>query len=693
MAQPGPAAVPAAVAAGAAPAQPATARAPYKYSEKHASMPDLYGGTYLPFLHAHRPEAVLPPADVLQTALSLHEGLPGVYVYQAHGSLAIRTIHRISKTASIPGVPSQWDAMVFAFEGDVQYPGMINLVQIPTQAFHLTPVVLAPTAVAMTGQWALAGGADCVGPYQAGAPDTTDVTTRRMMPVPQAYVPLLFNRVLTPQEAWIQVGEQIIADGRAADCALFLDWLRAASTYRGAAPAADPVTTLPAPLVVPLSDAALKQQAWAWLVRDLPALDAPAPDTMAGQLVATSAAIRQELSLQRADTAQARQEAKAPKTMSEVYPAIAPGLRRLCHVEDDAELPRFWVLFAALKGKQGQGISALQQLVSARAREPDSAQEDFNVTLNLFLGISQFRLSVDVDNLLDGLSPFLLEPQSCSKDSGTQTQVDNYTMLTSGGNTATLKEIQQLSEAKLKVPENPYELVEFIGAYSVLIDCILGKDQPGATALRHHAKYWKESGVSPLKQVVREQESMGVLMLIMRSVQLTTMSYIREAQRLGYGAALPDYSYIELSIIRRTFQNLSQVPRKYLVTATPTAPVVPSPPMGPAPYQTPPGHPTVLPANLPASPPAAARRTGARVDAPAAQQSSDWHSKFEASTKTVAALKAVETRPSTAQGGNKICLSYHLRGTCFDNCGDKASHRTLVTAENTAMTEFLRTNL
>jgi hypothetical protein len=72
-------------------------------------------------------------------------------------------------------------------------------------------------------------------------------------------------------------------------------------------------------------------------VRNLPTLDAPTPDTMAGQLVATSAAICQELSLQCADTAQARQEAKAPKTMSEVYLAIAPGLHQLCHVEDDAD--------------------------------------------------------------------------------------------------------------------------------------------------------------------------------------------------------------------------------------------------------------------------------------------------------------------------------------------------------------------
>jgi hypothetical protein len=218
--------------------------------------PTFMGGTYLPSLlvHAHCPEAALPPADVLQMVLPLlHEGLPGVYVYQAHGSLAIWTIHCISKMASIPGGPSQWDAMVFAFEGDVQYPGMINLVQIPTQAFHLTPVVLAPTVVVMMGQWALAGGADCVDPYQAGAPDTTDVTTRHMMPVLQAYVPLLFNCILTaPQEAWIQVGEQIIADGCATDCALLLDWLRAASTYCGTVPAAYPVTTLLAPLVVPL---------------------------------------------------------------------------------------------------------------------------------------------------------------------------------------------------------------------------------------------------------------------------------------------------------------------------------------------------------------------------------------------------------------------------------------------------------
>ena len=84
MAQVGPITPPAALAAGAAAAPLAIPQAPTTYCEKFAGMGDLYGGAYLPLLHAHRPEVALTPALVAQMVLTLltHDGLPSVYAYQ-----------------------------------------------------------------------------------------------------------------------------------------------------------------------------------------------------------------------------------------------------------------------------------------------------------------------------------------------------------------------------------------------------------------------------------------------------------------------------------------------------------------------------------------------------------------------------------------------------------------------------------
>ena len=241
MAQVGPHQPPAALAAAAAAAPPAIQQqATTTYGAKFAALGDVYEGAYLPFLEAYRPTAQVAPATVLQTALSLtaHEGLSGVYAYQVPGSYDIRTVHRLSLLTSLPGVVTPWDGITFGFEGDVVPPALINLVQLPPNAFHLTNGVVAPTAATLQDHWV--AGQACVGPFELVDADVAPVTTRRFMPVPHAYVAYMHDRVLTPRQAW-QIAEQVIADGRAADCEIFLDFLRAACTFRAPAAVGDPL--------------------------------------------------------------------------------------------------------------------------------------------------------------------------------------------------------------------------------------------------------------------------------------------------------------------------------------------------------------------------------------------------------------------------------------------------------------------
>ena len=684
MAQVVPQPLPAAIAADAAAAPQAINQPPTTYETLFAGMGDLYEGAYLPFLGAFAPVAQNVPASVMQTALALatHTGLPGVYVYQAPGTGLIRTVHRLSQTTALPGRASPWDGIIFAFEGDVVPPGLINLVQIPPSPFRLTTAAVpAPTADTLGALWAgLPDGTPCLGPFGANDADVTLVTTRRFMPVPYAYVQFMHNRVLTPRQAWL-VAEQIRADGRAADCEIFIDWLRAASTYRAPADANDPPVMSvahPDQLTVPLADESLRRQVWSWLTADLPALVVRPAAAVENQIAATTGAMRQEFALARATADAARAEAKAPKTMSEAHPTVAPLLRRLCGVEEDADLPTFWKEHATTGGRKHQSLASLQRLVDSRATDPGSSGARIVVSVPLIECITQYRLgSPDTDDLTRGVSPFLICPQFFPGAAGTRHECSTYDLITSGSGAAAMSDIRELADPKLLSPRDALELTCFVGGYSCLLDVLLGENHGAAARLRDHAKFWTHN-CHALPNMVGADHLAGFLMRIMRTLQLITIDYINQALQHGDAAALPDYSRIEETVRHRTWQNLSQLPPHYLQEkATKTTAVPPTttsqPPTKTANTQAP---------SAVGSGSSSTRPAAVRADAPTSQKNSDWVTKFAESSKTVTALKGEEGRP-------KVCLSYHLRGTCFEACGERATHRALTNAEKTAMQAFL----
>ena len=679
MAQVGPQQPPAAYAADAAAAPPAIPQPITTYSAKFTALGDAYGGAYLPLLESHRPNAQTTPAAVLQTALTLsaHEGLPGLYAYQVPGSCDVHTIHRLGYASSLPGVAAPWDGVLFAFEGDVEPPGLVNLVQVPANAFHLTTAVVAPTAATLSDHWAgVAAGEACVGPFGLNDDDVSPVSTRRFMPVPIAYVPIMHDRVLTPRQAW-QVAEQIVADGRAADCEIFVDFLRAACTYRTPAAPGDAPTTstaLPAPLAVPIADASLRRQVWNWLVHDLPALAVPAVDSVERQHMATATAVRQELALSRAEAAADRAEARAPKSVSSAYPTFAPYLHRLCGVEDDADLPTFWKEHATTGGKKHQSMACLQHLVSSRAGQPDSARSKIVVSVPLYETIAQFRLgAADPDDILEGVSPFLVCPQHYHKALGTRLDCNTYGLLTSQTGSTSITDIRTLSEAKLQSPGNAPELAAFVGGYSCLMDCLIGTDHGAAARLRQHAEFWRENA-NALPNMLERDQLAGFLMRIMRTLQLITITYINRAMEVGTAASLPDYGRIEDAVNHRTWQNLSQLPTRFLDEMAPR-PVAAAAVVSATAAATGPTGPTT-------TAPRANPRASVRVDAPRGQQHADWSTRLDGSKKEIKDLKLDTTRP-------KVCLSYHLRGTCFESCREHGTHRALTATEKTEFTAFL----
>ena len=129
-----------------------------------------------------------------------------------------------------------------------------------------------------------------------------------------------------------------------------------------------------------------------------------------------------------------------------------------------------------------------------------------------------------------------------------------------------------------------------------------------------------------------------------------------------------------------TWQGLSQLPVHYLEAkaapeASQTAAVTPRT-AHPGPSST---------ASVPAAAPTT-RGLSVRVDAPKTHLNSEWATKFTSSEKEIKDLKLDATRP-------KICLSYHLRGTCFESCREHPTHLALTAAEKVSLQAFLEKSL
>jgi hypothetical protein len=556
--------------------------------------------------------------------------------------------------------------------------------------------VTVPLLESMADEWGLEEEEDYLGPYAVGAKGAEAITTRGMIVVPHAYVPQMWCRSPTPEEAWLQVGERIREDGRTMQCKYFLNFLRVASCYRlpvdKKSESRPPETVRPRPLAMPRPDPPYMEHIHRRLQQHLPGLSqAVNPTAMTQQLMQSTTELREVMQLTAAAQAGRGTEEPTPKAFSDLYVGVAASIRKLCGAgDDDAQLPPFWKMLALVKGKKNQALPQLNALLAQRAREPDSAQVFPIFPASLYEQVSAFSLgSLDLENITTGLTPFLMCPRGYSKAKGQEDINTQYIMMHGEGGAATLDDIRKLVTATYNVPDNLYQLLDFIGAYSVIIDVFVGKDEPLSRALYRHYVFWRQN----LPQVISAIPNLPanhtrVCIGVLRSIQLTTVQYINNRMDVNLpDDGPPSYSFIEEAVLRRSLDVLPGLPDRYLAAPTPRqAPAaaaaggLPTPTAGTAPVAT----------NLQAT-----RTIGAQVVAPASEVVARLHERFAAGEKSIQTLRTTASKrhPKQANGTGKLCLSYHLRGICFDNCGSLGTHRKLIKSEEDALMAFLESEL
>ena len=293
---------------------------------------------------------------------------------------------------------------------------------------------------------------------------------------------------MTPQEAWEQVGEQIVQDQRTADCAILLNFLRVAtvSIRPNRNQSVGPPATAQTQAFLPPLDGPLINHVHRKLRSLLPALFfQPQLNEAPLQLAQTAAILGQtvadDFNALGADRALERETAATPKSFSEVFPANAAAIRRLCHAgNDDDLLPDFWTFLASDKGKKAAGLAAFINYVTIRSNAEGSSRVLPIVSTPLYTNIAAFELgAADLETITQGVSSFLMCPLGYVKATETHTLTQKYLMLQGGGTSPQLSDIQQLVPSKdYSIPEDFHTLTNFIGAYNIVWDILVGEYHP-----------------------------------------------------------------------------------------------------------------------------------------------------------------------------------------------------------------------
>jgi len=262
------------------------------------------------------------------------------------------------------------------------------------------------------------------------------------MYLPHRYVNLFLDGGLKLRQAYEAVSAMVVADGMQIACAPLVDWLRATCTCitaNGAPTEASPLAQMP--LGAPVADADLLRHRWEFVARDLPALDPAQIQHGAQHIAATIGQLATEQRITREEAAQAR-AARDNRTVESRFRLNTEYLLCYCQVQTAAELPVLWTEVARVDKAHGPAV--IQQVMEAASWEVTAHECHFQVTTSLAMKITTITWqSLDLDDLANSLTPFLLAPRAPHERAEQQRQVD-LAGIVYLGTTATLTDAAQL---------------------------------------------------------------------------------------------------------------------------------------------------------------------------------------------------------------------------------------------------------
>jgi hypothetical protein len=628
---------------------------------------DPYGGQYAGLYEAFSvaPGDDRPTPAQIRGALAAHpEDKLAFVMFAADGRTVL--LHRVRQYFDSFGGPTgPLNGALLAVKGEAHAMG-VNIVLLPENAFALVEGMAPNLQAVVEALGDAEPGADdwLMGPFEEGAEGVVATTVRRLMLVPNRYIgPLLADR-LTPRQLWERVVQPLLGDHLEHDSALFVAWARRAIVNVGDAAAQS--IRLPMPPVIEL-EGRLAEHTVGRLYRDLPARD-PATQgggNVAGLLAAGFGSMSSALDRQTASADQRVLAQKAEEqSVSGRWGSIG-RLLRICRVETEEELPPIYRA-AAKAGKKVDRIVLQDELALQVAADGTSLRYPF-VRAQLAKSFSELKFRANYAGCREtGMSIYhfcLGGDNAAAKMNVVAQQYDSALE----GPGVTVDQLQSVANKMgARTPTSANILLDAYEDYAALLDVILGT---GHEVAKHFHDFLYE--MRNLRQQLDDRFANDDLagQWLTREVHVQMDHWFAKQELTADPYPKPEFGVL-VEMVR--FDRAHNERRPVNSGG------------GRQPAGTPGGGGRGGGAGIQggaASSPSAAPKEDNPHPCPTGLVRWDrW---------SVTRFKAQHPNQPQNDTGTPFCLSYHKRGTCYENCGRRGDHR----AHNTQETAKLLAHL
>jgi hypothetical protein len=643
---------------------------------------DILNGLYTPIMNEYAAPLVnaVSPASIYAKVVASVQDLPHAYLMCC--SLTPNTVghsvvvHSLALAPQRMGFPAtQWVNRVFGFVGEVLGPttgaGLINTVEFPLDAFHLAGNggahhLNVPTAEILTAAFAADPDVATVGPFVANTPGTDTIRTRTCMFVPTKYVHIVLDRRLTPRQLWEQLVGAIIANGDAVACAPLIDWVRTCCTLQTDQPVPAVQRTYP---TVPLADTELLNHRADVLRRDLPDRFAPRfPNGDAFQVAPAIDELTNQLRLNQADTLARAVRTTTPSTR------WGEGIRPLFNihqVHSAAELAPVWGAVASCPRRLER--ATLQSFATQTAFALGIQNSAPLITPTLATRITDLQFAPhDFDNLDDGVLLFSVASRNLADADAARLNAQHYDQMLEGSLGATLPNLIQFRETdRVSLPTTIAHVSVTLKQYRVLLHMLFTNTHPLTIEFDSFCTVWSLN--EPLLSELSDP-SQPIPALILRWLQLRLALWF--STQAHTEQVLPVPNLVELiQRIRLQEPWYPTIPARYLPRRTPPVPPPAArfPRVGPDPLIPVPVNPA------PVNPALAAPGPRGRVPQNIIRNDT-YDNRFAPFRALSIAISEVfranrNVPPPLNDQEAAMCLSYHIRGSCYDICQRALDHR------------------
>jgi len=625
-------------------------------------------------------------------------------------STRIYCVHMASKFVSaLDGTTTPWDGLGFATLGDVTQAN-VTTIHLPDTIFRPRMNTRVKT-LAYFEEHLDELGAYGLAPPEADEDETELVSTRQIMFLPNKYAALLMQPAgYTVRQVWDILRPAMADNGDLNHCRPLLKWLRVASTgvMRNNALGTSNVMI---ELTPPLADAALIKHRQHYLHNTLPALFKTS-DTLEAAITQMAVAVTQNTN----DTRIARERKAAleatPKLPSEKFNNTLPILLSYLQIADENNVPPLWHQWANCSKRQEYLI--LTELLNSYARSPETFSVATPVvTPKIVQDLLAFRfVGESPEDIKMGIQPFIIADGSVEQRQANLEVAQLYGLLHAGDNGIMLADLERLKAKETQsLPLNYFELERNLGMFGNFLGTILGSTHILTTSYRTFWSLLTQTYRTDLQQHIDVKHFIKPAHLL-RSIQLVCFNWFTQ-KRSGVQPSPPDFTYIVYNIALHTYV-LPHLPSAIYKLAYPKATTggmgSDAPSLGSSSVSSHSGTSTTL-SNSDTQSSNASIVSGITLPTLVSRLTTPGTNQLQRKSSVVANLQPDKDMqrlldygmtvkdlmgtdpPPTLTDGSQICLSFHLRNSCWSNCKRAASHHPLSATERQQFETYVKTQV